>query len=98
MAARLYAGPVDASAMATEENIPSAFPRRPFRPAPEPGAGRPPDTALLPKSLTFDSNAGLAGVQTQGRRTGTGPGAARPARQAAHPPRPGRVRAPRGAA
>ncbi|GAA1044825.1 hypothetical protein GCM10009566_66180 [Streptomyces murinus] len=73
VAARLYAGPVDASAMTTEENIPSASPRSPFRPTPEPGAGRPPDTPLLPKSLTFDSNAGAVGVQIQGRPTGGPP-------------------------
>ncbi|BBC95403.1 hypothetical protein SRO_4227 [Streptomyces rochei] len=73
VAARLYAGPVDASAMTTEENIPSVSPRSPFRPTPEPGAGRPPDTPLLPKSLTFDSNAGVAGVQIQGRPMGGPP-------------------------
>ncbi|GAA2489875.1 hypothetical protein GCM10023100_44830 [Actinocorallia cavernae] len=101
VAARLYAGPVDASAMTTEENIPSASPRSPFRPTPEPGAGRPPDTPLLPKSLTFDSNAGAVGVQIQGRPMGgppLPPLLSSPLSSVPRPPRPGRVCVPRGAA
>ncbi|GHE73942.1 hypothetical protein GCM10014715_30450 [Streptomyces spiralis] len=56
--------------MTTEENRPKASLLSPFRPAPVSGAGRPEDTAL-PKSLTFDSNAGPGPPQYRRQTSGS---------------------------